>query len=565
MNSKVRTFNHSLKNQYKTMVATITDVNKETLEGIAEQQKIRGSDELFILVPLGSQTDHLIAQQIAKLGVFCLPIDPASITAEDIYKLNPKGIFISGSQASVGDGTVSFDMKILGLGIPVLGICYGAQLIAKYVGANVVSATHREFGIHQFTVAESSTKLPINENILFDSLPKTFNVVQSHGDKIVVDQVDNNLRILGSTEHSEVGALQYNHLVGIQFHAEVSDTEYGSKIFENFIFKICKAQDRFPAQKVGKRKIEELAKQIDGKTVLLALSGGSDSSICAYLLKEAKKLCTLPTRIYAVYIKGVDRPDDEAYVKKFFGNERWIELYIVDATQQILDSLKGKFTMKEKRKSFKSPYGDILNKEAQRLGARFIMQGTLYTDLSESGHGYVSAGVKKAVIKEHHNVGHEFCVPELTPLDDMVKDNARDMGREIGVPEELLVRHPFPGPGLTIRIIGEVNAETLAIARIIDSIYIDELRKHKLYEKVWQAGAVVTDMEVSCQKGDGGTTGRMICLWAVWSVNGFTAQFAELPWSFLKTVSTRITNTVKGAGSVDYRISDKPPATIEVG
>jgi GMP synthase (glutamine-hydrolysing) len=313
---------------------------------------------------------------------------------------------------------------------------------------------------------------------------------------------------------------------------------------------------------VAKRKIEELSKQIGDANVLIALSGGSDSSVVAYLLKHAMKRSR--GKLFGVYIRGIDRPDDEAYVRKCFASQKWIHVEVVDATKEFLDALAEKTNMREKRVAMRGIYKEILEKKIRERNADFVAQGTLYTDLRESGHG-TATGARIAEIKVHHNTGIEWSVPELVPLADCVKDSARDIGRNIGVPEDLLIRHPFPGPGLVVRIEGEVSNEMLKTARAVDSIYIEELRKAKLYGTVWQAGATVTRSEHTVSKGDDAGMGHVVALWAVWSVNGFTARFAHLPYEFLEHVSKRITNEVREVGAVVYRISDKPPATIEWG
>jgi GMP synthase (glutamine-hydrolysing) B subunit len=279
--------------------------------------------------------------------------------------------------------------------------------------------------------------------------------------------------------------------------------------------------------------------------------------VVAALLENALR----PEQIRAVYIRGIDRPDDEGFVKRLFGH---LDLVIHDATADFLGALDGHIAMHAKRVAMRGVYKGILEAEATKFGAGFIAQGTLYTDLSESGKGHAS-GARKAQIKLHHNTGLDFSCAELTPLDDCVKDNARAIGRSLGVPEELLVRHPFPGPGLVVRIEGEVTAEHLRIARAADGIFIEELRRAGLYSAVWQAGAVVTRSQATYTKGDDAGSGLVLAVWAVWSVNGFTAEWAELPYDFLRTLSRRLTNEIPEIASVVYRISDKPPATIEWG
>lgn len=522
---------------------------------IAQEKKVRKTDELFLLFSMGSQFDHLIKQKLDALGVYCLVADPASVTADDVKKLKPIGIILSGGPASAYE-MPPFDGKIFDLEIPVLGICLGFQMWAYHVGVPVTLSHKREFGTHTFKFAADSP--------LFTGVPKQSRVMETHGDIINTHAT---IEIIGTTDNTPVAAGHYKNLWGVQFHPEVTETEYGTKIYENFCFGICGAKDRFPASEVANKKIGDLRLKIKDKKVLLALSGGTDSSIVAYLLKHSRDGAHLRDGhhlVCGIYIKGIDRPDDEANVLKYFGNENWIEIKIVDATDKFLVALKGKISMRDKRLAMRDIYKEILEDEAKTFGADFIAQGTLYTDVSETGGGYDS-GAKKAQIKIHHNVGLEFSLPEIQPLIDCVKDTGRNLGRSIGVPEELLVRHPFPGPGLVVRIEGEVTAEKLSIARKVDGIFIEELRKWKLYDTVWQAGAVVTASNTTATKGDDASEGHVIALWAVWSVNGFTARAADLPYGFLKHVSQRITNEIREVGGVVYRISDKPPVTIEWG
>ncbi len=533
------------------MIHTLTKIDDAVLKEIEAEKQVRKTNELFLLFPLGSQFDHLILQKVEKLGVYCLVADPARITAADVQKLNPKGIILSGGPASVYEEKVHFDTAILDLGIPTFGICLGFQLWAQHVGAEVKGAKKREFGVHTF-------KTHI-ESPLFTAIPELSAVLESHGDIVSAHE---KLTILGSTENTPIAAAMHKHLFGVQFHPEVSDSLFGEKLFENFIFEFARAQDRYPAQSMAEKKVHQLAEEIKNKNVLLALSGGSDSSVVAYLLKKAQEL--VDTKLFAVYIKGIDRPDDEKCVLQFFGDKPWLSVKIIDATDAFVTALAGKVTMKDKRIAMRGIYKNILEEEAKRCEAHFIAQGTLYTDVSESGGGY-DTGTRKAQIKIHHNVDLGFSVPELAPLIDCVKDNARNIGREVGVPEELVTRHPFPGPGLVVRIEGEITKEKLRIARDADNIYIEELYRAGLYQSIWQAGAVVTQSVTTCTKGDEAVSGAVIALWAVWSVNGFTAQCAELPYDFLKKVSKRMTNEIREVGAVVYRLSDKPPTTIEWG
>jgi len=519
---------------------------------------VRKATSFVLLFSMGSQFDHLIVRELARIGVYCLVADPATVRAADVRKAAPKGIIISGGPASVHAEPPPFDGAIFDIGIPTLGVCLGFQMWAKHIGARVEPAASREFGVHMLSLQKSDP--------LFSGVKRKSLVLQSHGDKVFPSR---NFLLLGSTDNAPVSAARSAHLWGVQFHPEVSDTESRPLLFENFCFRICGITDPYPAGSAAKAKVRELRETIRGRKVLIALSGGSDSSVVAFLLRRAQEGASRAKprsapRLRGIYIRGIDRPDDEAYVHKYFGRHKWIDVRIVDATDEFLRALKGKKRMRDKRIAMRGVYKKILEHEVKRFGADFIAQGTLYTDLRESGLGHAT-GARVAEIKVHHNTGIAFSVPELAPLADSVKDSARDIGRELGVPEDLLIRHPFPGPGLVVRIEGEVTAARLAVARAIDGIYIEELRKAGLYESVWQAGATITGSEHTATKGDDAGMGCVVALWAVWSVNGFTARFAQLPFDFLDTVSRRITNEVREVGAVVYRISDKPPATIEWG
>lgn len=533
------------------MISTLRRVTEEVLAEIAEEMRVRKTDEVFLLFTLGSQFDHLIKQALDRLGIFCLVADPASVSLEDVLKVRPIGIILSGGPASAHSEPPPFDHRIFDAGIPVLGVCLGFQLWAFHRGIPVTSAQHREFGTHILTIHQPS--------VLLDGLVDQTPVLESHGDRI---EIGSGLTVIGSTENAPVATGQMGHLWGVQFHPEVTETRSGTQIFSNFCFEICGAKSRYPVEAEADRKIVVLRETIGTSRVLAAISGGSDSSVVAHLLKHAVGERT--DKIRGLYIRGIDRPDDDRHAHEYFGALPWMELVTVDATDRFLAALSGKTSMRDKRVAMRSVYAPVLEEEAACFGAGFIAQGTLYTDLVESGLGY-ETGARRAQIKLHHNTGLGFSLPELTPLDDCVKDSARDIGRYIGVPEDLLTRHPFPGPGLVIRIEGEVTADRLVVARQVDNIYIGELRKWNLYNSVWQAGAVVTNSVTTCTKGDDAASGVVVALWAVWSVNGFTARSAELPYDFLQQVSRRITNEVRPVGAVVYRISDKPPATIEWG
>ncbi len=531
------------------LLSIFKEATPEALDALKEELRVRKATKFILLFSMGSQFDHLIVQRLAKLGAYALVADPATVTADDVKKASPSGIILSGGPASVFDEPPPFDNAIFDLQIPTLGVCLGFQMWAKHIGAKVTPHERREFGVHTLKIAA--------DDPLFEGIPRESKVLETHGDSV---EPGSKMSTLGGTDNAPVAAGRYEHLWGVQFHPEVSDTVHGEKIYDNFL-KICGITERFPAHSVAEQKIAELKKIVCGKKVLVALSGGSDSSVVAYLLKSAG------AKLKGVYIRGIDRPDDEAYVKKYFGNPPgggWIEVEVADATKDFLKALKSKASMRDKRLAVRDVYKKVLEKEIKKWNADFIAQGTLYTDLRESGHGHAT-GARIAEIKVHHNVKLGFSVSEIGPLESEVKDSARGIGRDIGVPEDLLVRHPFPGPGLVVRIEGEVTAEKLKTARAVDGIYIDELRKADLYSTVWQAGATLTHSMHTESKGDGAGIGSVVALWAVWSVNGFTARFAKLPYDFLEKVSRRITNEVREVGAVVYRISDKPPSTIEWG
>lgn len=536
---------------------TIKTVTDSVFAAVRAEMAIRKTEECFLVFPLGSQFDHLIVMMLTRIGVYVLVCNPATMRAEDVKRLKPKGIILSGGPVSVYLDPPPFDAAIFDLDIPLLGICLGFQLWAQHCGIEVKKAEKREFGVHQLELVE------LRSTPLLADCPRAFAVLQSHGD--VIDPVPE-LVPFGFTENCPVAVAMHrdrHHLYGVQFHPEVWETEHGEQILENFCFEIAGATQRFPAPDVAAGKVAWLRPRIAGKRVVIALSGGNDSSVSAYLCTEA---ASEDTELFGVYIKGVDRPDDEARVRRWFDNHRWIKLIVVDATEELLAALKGRITMKEKRRAFKPVYRDVLVRIARKIGAPIVVQGTLYTDISESGRGYDS-GATRAQIKEHHNVDLEF--PEdielVEPLKDQVKDTARGIGAAIGVPTELMWSHPFPGPGLVVRVDGEVTLEKLAIARAVDGIYMEELRRWKLYETVWQAGAFVIDVMVPCSKGDDAATGRHVEFWAVWSVNGFTATRARLPEDFWHRLDQRVCNEVAAVGSTGERKTGKPPATIEFG
>jgi GMP synthase (glutamine-hydrolysing) len=537
------------------MIKTFKKADARSLSAIAEEKAIRKTSEVVIFFPNGSQTDHLIVQRLAALGVFCLPADPNSANAVDVKAVDPIGIVLSGGPASVHAKPPHFDNAIFDLGIPTLGICLGFQMWSAHVGAKVMPAPKREFGRHRLNI--------ICQDRLFSNCPDSLMVLQNHSD-FIGEHPD--IKVLARTDNAPVSAGRCGHLTGVQFHPEVSHTDFGTQILENFIFKECQAKDRYPVKDVAYQKIKQIRAKVWDKKVLIMLSGGSDSAVCCGLLKHA--FDRRPGKVRAIYIKGLDRRDDEMHVRRLAQKEwAWLDFEVADATDMFLRALAGVTESDGKREAVRNVYRYIAEREAAEWGDGeevLVCQGTLYTDISESGAGYDS-GAEKAKIKQHHNIRLRLSYEELTPLADCVKDNARNIGREIGVDEHLLTRHPFPGVGLAIRIDGEVTRQKIRITQDADEIYVSELRASGLYEEVWQAGADLTSSRVTHTKGEEQGLGREILLWAQDSVNGFTSLPTRLPWDFLMHVSQRLTNEIQEVSSVAYKVSGKPPATIERG
>jgi len=570
------------------MLETFTKANPDSLAAIREALDKYHAREFFLCFSNGSQYDHLDIQMGPKTGVYLISADPALVTAEDVHALKDIGLIGmvgTGGPASVHAEPPPFDSAIFDIGIPFLGICLSGQQIVQHIGGKVEKG-RAQFGKH--TLMHSGSPL-------FTGLPSPMNVLQSHGDEIT----DAGPATVWGTCDGVISALSYKHLHAVQFHPECTETEFGRQIFENFFFGICGAKDRFPAEDVMARKVEELvALRKSGARVLLLLSGGCDSSITAMLFKAAG---FDRSNLRAIYIKGVDRADDEANVLRHFGNQSWIEVKFIDGTARLLASLAGKTDMAEKRSAgFVPIYNEIGGEEAEEWSEGgtytvYVAQGTLYTDLTESGLGHKS-GARKAKIKRHHNTGNKFTsprtgelFPQLTPLDDQVKDTARSIGQSLQMDRTLLFRQPFPGPGMAVRTDGEVTDEKLAIVRPADDIWIEELRKADLYEKVWQAGAsllmpgadhdgetvaaaegilhnllvangfgaLVPDMTVSLlqtvhtySKGDDNGSGRILVI-----SSDAEPPCGVLPWEFLDALQRKLSNEVPDIGAVCYRLT----------
>lgn len=531
------------------MLEMIQQLDGKTLERIAAEEKRRGTKEKILIFSFGSQFDHRILQRLQEIGVHAVMANPATVTAGDVRQLAPVGIIFSGGPASVYKNTPYIDPEIFESGIPILGICLGSQLIAWHYGIRVDLAAKREFSTHTLYIADSSTPL-------FAGIELETPVLQSHSDNILPDQ---RLKILAYTENCPVAAFRTGPHYGIQFHPETTETRHGLQMLENFCLRVCGAKDRYPAKDVAQQKIGELQSQLKGKKVLLPLSGGSDSSVTAHLLRHA--LDEDSERLCGLYIAGIDRSGDERRVRRYFGNVPWMKLKVVHAAERFLAALKGKTTGTEKRLAVREVYRDIIEEEIADYHPDYVAQGTLYPDVAESGGGYAT-GALRAIIKEHHNYV-DFSVPKIEPLIDQHKDTARSIGYAIDVPRALLEQHPFPGPGLVIRVEGEVTEEKLMLEQRLDAFFTDTLIAAGHYEGVWQEGIELTASRARKHWGDHEGEGAVVVGWAVTSVDGLTAEPAELPYAFEIEVGRRMHNEFPEVARFLVNRSSKPPSTIE--
>ena len=508
---------------------------------------------MLLVVNFGSQLAHLIARRVRDLGVYS-EIVPYDVSIDKIKEMNPSGIILSGGPSSVYEkGAPLVDEKIFELGIPILGICYGLQLIGKVFG-KVENHQIKEYG---------KTILEVHKNgDLLKGLGKKEQVWMSHGDSITsLPEFD----ILATTGSCKVAAAENNEkkIYGVQFHPEVVHTLKGNQILKNFIFDICKAKKDFNMKDLKNKLIEEIKETVGENEVLMGTSGGVDSTVAAVLLHKA-----IGKKLHCIFIdhgliRKNERKEVEDYFKKYF---RFEHFYSVDASQLFLKRLKGINDPEEKRKVIGHTFIEVFEKKAKELeksnpNIKFLGQGTIYPDRIESAQPSKQA----SKIKSHHNLTlpEKMNLKVIEPLKDLYKDGVRKLGREIGIDEELLNRHPFPGPGLGIRILGEITKERLDILREADYIFIEELKLSGQYNKIWQALAALFPVKSVGVMGDSRTYEYIISLRAVTSVDAMTADWARIPNDILERISSRIINEVKGVNRVVYDITQKPPGTIE--
>ncbi|HEX2532880.1 MAG TPA: glutamine-hydrolyzing GMP synthase [Chitinophagaceae bacterium] len=506
----------------------------------------------IIILDFGSQYTQLIARAVREANVYCeiIPFSK-SYTFDDTVK----GVILSGSPFSVNDPNApEVDIRSLASTHPVLGICYGAQLTAKQFGGAVERSNKREFGRAVLQVGDAAS--PLLQNI-----STTSQVWMSHGDTIM--QLPENFQLLATTESIPVAAFKSEReglkpLYGIQFHPEVYHSIEGKKVLHNFLVNICGcSQDWTPAHFVTET-VEALRKQIGDRKVIMALSGGVDSTVAATLIHRA-----IGTNLYGIFVdNGVLRKDEFETVLATY-NELGLNVKGVDAKEQFYSALAGKTDPEEKRKAIGRLFIEVFQQHAEDIqDVSLLGQGTIYPDVIES----VSVHGPSVTIKSHHNVGglpEKMHLQLIEPLRYLFKDEVRKVGRELGIPDDLLNRHPFPGPGLAIRILGEVTAEKVQLLQQADDIYVKALKKHNLYATVWQAGSILLPVRSVGVMGDERTYEFTVALRAVTSMDGMTADWAHLPYDFLAHVSNEIINSVRGINRVVYDISSKPPATIE--
>ncbi|WP_225047703.1 glutamine-hydrolyzing GMP synthase [Lacticaseibacillus kribbianus] len=504
----------------------------------------------IIVLDYGSQYNQLITRRIREFGIYS-ELKPHTISAQEVREIAPKGIIFSGGPNSVYDeGALDVDPEIFELGIPILGVCYGMQLMAERLGGRVESAKNREYGKVDIKVTDDSAKL-------FQDLPAEQTVWMSHGD--LVRAVPEGFRVTATSDNCPISAMDDDarKFYGIQFHAEVQHTRYGHEILHHFAFDVCHATANWNMGDFIEQQITAIRKEVGDKKVLLGLSGGVDSSVVAALLNKA-----IGSQLTAVFVDhGLLRKNEADQVMAALSRDLGVNIVKVDAADRFLGDLKGVTDPEQKRKIIGRDFIEVFNEEARKLdGIEYLAQGTLYTDVVESGTDTAQT------IKSHHNVGglpDDLRFKLIEPLNKLFKDEARELGERLGIPHELVWRQPFPGPGLGIRVLGEVTEDKLEIVRESDWVLRDEIKKAGLDESIWQYFTVLPGFRSVGVMGDGRTYDYTIAIRAITSIDGMTADFARIDWEVLQKISARIVNEVGHINRVVYDITSKPPATVE--
>jgi len=508
--------------------------------------------DTILVLDFGSQYTQLIARRVRESNVYS-EILPWDINEEKIKLINPKGIILSGGPDSVTNSyTPRIPELVFDLNIPILGICYGMQTLAEQFGGQVISSEKKEFGYSQLNISADC--------VLFSNLGKTLNVWMSHGDQ--VQDLPDNFDLVAATNSAPIAAMQHSTkpIYALQFHPEVTHTEDGKTILDNFIFKVCEANNDWKMQDLIDQRIKEINNQVQNNKVLLGLSGGVDSSVTAALLHKA-----IGNKLVCVFVdNGLLRKGEAEEVMNTFKENMNLNVIRSDSEEVFLRHLKGIEDPEQKRKIIGRTFIDVFDAEAKKLkNVNFLAQGTIYPDVIESSG---SESKEARVIKSHHNVGglpEEMKMELVEPLKDLFKDEVRQMGAELGLSSDILNRHPFPGPGLGVRILGDITKEKTTILKEADHIFIEELIKSDLYKSVSQAFAVYLPVKSVGVVGDERRYAEVIGLRAVETIDFMTAKWAHLPYDFLEHVSNRIVNEIEEVSRVVYDISSKPPATIE--
>ncbi|MFB0555592.1 MAG: glutamine-hydrolyzing GMP synthase [Phycisphaerae bacterium] len=510
------------------------------------------SREAIAILDFGSQYAQLIARRVREYNVYS-QIFSADITAEQLRKLGVKALILSGGPASVYDKNAPrCDQKIFDLGVPILGICYGMQLGCKILGGQIIPAKKREFGRTKLSITDRSD--------LLANLPDSTTVWASHGDQ--VGKLGNDFETLATTETCPYGAVKHRQkkFFGVQFHPEVAHTPKGALILRNFLYDICGCNGDWKMSYFISETIKEIRDKVGDATVICGLSGGVDSSVVASLAHKA-----IGNQLVCIFVdNGLLRKNERENIVSTFRDHSHIDLRIVDWSRQFLAALAGVTDPQQKRKIIGAEFIKVFKSEAEKIpNAKFLAQGTLYPDVIESGS---KDGGPAANIKLHHNVGAlpaKIGFELIEPLRDIFKDEVRIVGEYLGLPEDIVWRHPFPGPGLAVRIIGEVTPRRLEILRSADEILIDEIKSAGLYKKISQALAVLMPISTVGVMGDERSYENAIAIRAVETPDFMTADFSRIPYEVLACISGRIINEVRGVNRVVYDVSSKPPATIE--
>lgn len=515
----------------------------------------------ILILDFGSQYTQLIARRVREIGVYC-EIHPWDMSEEDIRAYQPKGIVLAGGPESVTEGDSPRAPEVVfSLGVPVLGICYGMQTMAAQMGGKVETSDHREFGYAKVRLASSPSRLLEGiEDHIANNGSLLLDVWMSHGDKVT--ELPEGFAVVASTDSAPIAAMcdPVNNFYGVQFHPEVTHTKQGGRILERFVREICETEALWTAANIINDQIEKVREQVGDQKVLLGLSGGVDSSVVAALLHKA-----IGPQLTCVFVdNGLLRKREGDQVMDMFAKNMGVKVIRADAEEMFLGRLLGENDPEKKRKIIGNTFIEVFDQEATKLkDVNFLAQGTIYPDVIESAAAKTG---KAHVIKSHHNVGglpEDMQFELVEPLRELFKDEVRKIGLELGLPYDMVYRHPFPGPGLGVRILGEVKKEYADILREADAIFIEELHKADWYHKTSQAFAVFLPVKSVGVVGDGRRYEYVIAIRAVETIDFMTARWAHLPYELLETVSGRIINEIPQVSRVTYDVSSKPPATIE--